>query len=173
LFGYDKGREYIKLESVVTHNDILRHDYLPADRRETFKRRAAVAAALAVTSVGAFYLQHSGETAQLPDVLQTAAESMSHPALGYIGAAMTVMIANGRMKRRLPVMETAFIGGTIANFATERTQDLAFRLNGYPANFLSDIQQTETAKDYAFALSGVALYVVTEKIAHTNKQPLD
>jgi hypothetical protein len=150
---------------VSKNPDILTHDYLPDDRRETLKRRAHIGAILAVISIAAFYTQHTGETRLLPDAIEKISESMSHPALGYIGAAVAVMIANSKLSRQLPVIETAFIGGTVANFATERAQDIAFRMNGYPANFLSTGQQHETIKDYAFALSGVALYALTEKLS--------
>lgn len=141
-------------------------------------RRVGIGVGLGAVSVGAVIAQYSGashDMLQLPlpteitHGMEAVSNSLAHPAVGYLGALVAVWAAD-RMKRKPNIIPTAIVGGTIANFSVETVQDVFFtglRNSGITetsSHFWEQAQWGESIKDYAFALGGVAIYLLSEKI---------
>lgn len=110
---------------------------------------------LGAVSAGAYMMQKLGMTHDIPSPGQEITESLSHPALGYLGAwvgAKAVGFANKKVG-------TAMLGGaTGANFFAEYVQ--AQVASSPEAHFLAPQNFGETSKDYLFALGGMTLFAV-------------
>lgn len=122
-------------------------------------KKFATATGLGIVSAAAYDAQQKGLTVGIEDdFLRGAAESLSHPVLGYVGA----WIGTAGLKRVLPDREkltfpVAAAVATAANFATEFAQDIVVRTSEF--QFLTEQQTGETIKDYVFALGGAGLYL--------------
>jgi hypothetical protein len=129
---------------------------MPVALTPSVRRRTSTAAGLSILSFFAYHAQHRGWTAELPDPAQAVAESLAHPALGYIGAWIGVRLGN---RSPLRVQERAAVAvGTVVNFAAEAAQDV---IDGtaHADGFLDPNHLPETAKDYVFALAGIGWYL--------------
>mgnify|MGYP000851833792 CR=1 FL=1 len=145
-------------------------EYLAADnKKQKLLWRLGIGGVLGALSFAAYQAQHTGMTIDLPQPARGIAESMSHPAVGYLGALLTVSIAD-RLPKRPPKIASAIAGGTVANFSVEAAQSEVFKLmqnsNDTIVGFLGEGQRIETVKDYVFALGGVGIYMLSERPLH-------
>jgi hypothetical protein len=89
--------------------------------------------------------------------VRTVVQDTAHPFVGFFGAA--VGYAAARRKEHLWA-KTAFAAATLANFSAEIGQEVLLfsdvRTHFYDAPL-------ETAKDYVFALVGVALFMARRR----------
>lgn len=154
------------------------------DDKNKLARRVGISVGLGAVSIGAVVAQYSGVShniLQLPLAtevthgMEAVANSLAHPAVGYLGALVTVWAAD-RMKRKPNIITTAIVGGTIANVSVETVQDIFFtglRNSGITeasSHFWEQAQWGESIKDYAFALGGVAIYFLSEKFGKPKAQ---
>lgn len=121
-------------------------------------------AGLVATSAFAFWAQRTNyyfHQGVQHEYVAAAMNSMAHPALGYIGAALgasAVAMVNRHKSTSINNDSALFAGATGLNFSAEYVQQ---KLLFTDYNFL---EHTETLKDYAFALGGMMLYkVITRK----------
>lgn len=150
-------------------------EYLAADnKKQKLLWRLGIGGALGALSFVAYQAQHTGMTIDLPQPARGIAESMSHPAVGYLGALLTVALAD-RLSKRPPKLVSAIVGGTVANFSVEAAQSEVFKLmqnsNDTIVGFLGEGQRIETVKDYVFALGGVGIYLLSEKLYTKSLRP--
>lgn len=119
-----------------------------------------VAAMVAVKGQHTDYYWGYGE--RMPNITEAMANSMAHPLVGFVGAAVGVSIARRRRKKeaRDSGSLAPIIMPVVANFYTEAAQ----------AAILSPDEQSlfwntprETVKDYCFALAGAAVYMAVQK----------
>jgi hypothetical protein len=145
------------------------------EKRFHLGRRIAIGASLGVVSAAAFYAQHSGMTDDMSWAGEKVAESMSHPAVGYLGALATVLLA-GKFKYRPAKKSDFLIGATIANAAAETAQDVAVNVThlfeGINNNawFIESSQWGESAKDYLAALGGLGIFMLGELIGKKSQE---
>lgn len=156
------------------------------DEKKTLRRRLLATGAFVGLSAAAVVGQHSGWNETMahmmttdPNVasgIESVANSMAHPGIGYISALLSVWAAD-HLRHKPPAAMSAVVGGTVGNFGVETLQDMAFSAgsavtSSVEANshFWEAAQAVETPKDYAFALGGVATYLISEKIAHVWEQ---
>ncbi len=127
---------------------------LKATLGERLARQAPVAAGL---SLVALYSKVAHNP--VPDYLpQPAYDSLAHPSLGYIGALSASMLADKFPRAHHWIL---LAGATTLNFATEFAQDIE-KNTAHP--FYEASQRAETAKDFAFALGGFALYSLRDAV---------
>gem|GEM_PF-6683589 len=108
--------------------------------------RLGVVCALGATAVTA---KHG----LLPD--GSIENSLAHPILGYVGAAVGVWSAK---HTKLGHKTSAFVGATVVNSAAEVGQELLDIGDG------TNLVSGENVKDYTFAVAGLGLYALSEKI---------
>lgn len=162
-------------------------EYMPMspeadEEKQTLRRRLIATGAFLGLSTAAVIGQHTGfnenmahmmsSDPNIADGIESVANSMAHPGIGYISAMLTVWAAD-HLRHKPPVAMSAVVGGTIGNFGVETLQDMAFSAGSAisssaeaNSHFWEAAQAVETPKDYAFALGGVATYLISEKVAN-------
>ena len=123
-------------------------------------RKATVAGALGIVSIAGFVGQRKGIIQDFSQPTRSIAESCSHPALGYLGAWLSTSILS-RFSDRFKVT-SAVVGASAANFATEAMQSTLLNSHLGDYNFLAEVNQHETAKDYLAALMGMGLFLLLD-----------
>lgn len=130
-------------------------------------RNTATAVMLGGISLAATMSEYSGNTERMDEVPRLIASSCAHPVLGYVGAwAADRIYKNEGGKIRKTAM---LLGATVANFVTETAQSFIVASPAY-ADFLSTRNLPETAKDYAFSLIGMGVYMFQNR-RKANSEP--
>ncbi len=115
---------------------------------------------LGLIAVLAHKMQVDVDMITWPDFPREVMNSMSHPFLGYIGAAIANVIFRTKSYAKRVYYGSGL--GTLANFGTEIAQ--AWWLPHTPeTNFLATRNMPETMKDYVFALGGIGIFAIREK----------
>lgn len=138
-----------------------------AELREKVKitRERVVGGLLGSAAVIAVKGQHTnyywGYGERIPDIAEAAANSMAHPFVGFIGAAVGVTLASRRRKKEIQGRSLApAIMPAVANFYTEAAQVAILNPNEQSLFWNTP---RETIKDYCFALAGAAIYMAMQK----------
>lgn len=147
---------------------MLENQERPTHELHDIKGKLATTVGLTGVAVSAYLGRRYNLIHELPDGQQAVVESMSHPVFGYVGA----FVASGLVKSDKVKRATIAVGAATAiNFGVEIAQDAAVyndmnNENSFYAN------TPETIKDYSFALGGVALYALHDKLTKRHSQPL-
>lgn len=124
------------------------------DATETLERSTTLLA-LSGLAIVAYLGERYQLTAHLPEELKDITDSCAHPVLGYAGAWVGSNIPKFRNFGSLVV-------AGVANFATEVSQSLVDS-SSLTATWLTHNTAPETAKDFAFALGGLCLFLARNK----------
>ncbi len=122
----------------------------------------------ATALAGAAILSKAAEVAgidhDMPTLARMAVDSGAHPIIGYMGAWAANTAANAVSRNPFGAVKAKFAlaAVTAANFAVEGAQSLLVASPQY-IDFMSQRNFPETAKDYAFALAGMGLYMFQQK----------
>jgi hypothetical protein len=135
----------------------------PAPENKNLQKSVVTALGLGLMALVGHKIQTSGLTYEIPDYPRLVTDSIKHPFVGYIGAAvghLATRLAARRSGREISQRETVgnmLAGATIANFGAEQSQSMLYAINEYK-DYFSAKQTPETIKDYFFALGGLWLY---------------
>ncbi len=113
---------------------------------------------LGVVAAEGFVGERVGAFHGLRGPVKAAANSISHPFIGYSVGWAAAVAANRRNITRPLKSVNAFVAVTTANFMVETGQSLILDNPGHKFSFLTAPERIETIKDYAFALGGLALF---------------
>lgn len=132
----------------------------PAPESSGLLTKIGVAAALGGLAAASKWAEYKGIDHDMIAPSRWTIDSTAHPLLGYMGAWAASAAANMSPRRPLGLLKgkAAFIGATAANFAVEGAQSFTVAASQY-VDFWSSRNLPETAKDYAFALAGMALFM--------------
>lgn len=130
----------------------------------------AIAAGLGVIAAETFIAERTHFANELADPLGTVLESGGHPWFGFSAGLVCIAAMKGKLH---PITKTKVIAGgvltTALNFGAEISQELILDPK---TSFIAHENRLETMKDWAFALSGLALvYMINRnrgKVANTD-----
>jgi hypothetical protein len=85
-------------------------------------------------------------------------DSAAHPLIGYMGAWAADMATTRFNPLEKVKVQTAWLGATAANFATEGIQSVTIAASQF-VDFWSAHNRMETSRDYVGALAGLVFYL--------------
>ena len=164
--------------------DIIADDPDLEDKKKNLLKRVGIGVGLGVTAGLALAGQRTGfnhDALPMFPLVEQGLNSMAHPAVGYLGALASVLAADHFVKRPPNRLLTAVVGGSVANAAIEVGQDVVYQA----AHFLSGGRDSvgsffdgfggssgfESVKDYGFALVGVGVYALSERVRRKKLEP--
>jgi hypothetical protein len=163
--------------------DTIADDSGRTEKIRTLRKRVGIGVGLGITTGLAVIGQRTGFNHDMPPIVEAGFNSMAHPAVGYLGALASVLTVDHLIKRPPNRLATAVLGGSVANAVIEVGQDIVFQAahtiqggSGSVASFFEGFGGSsgfESVKDYGFALAGVAIYALTERVRHKKVQGIE
>jgi hypothetical protein len=135
------------------------------ETRGPWRTRAYTSLGLVGLAAAVTITDRLGVKAGLPESADMVADSLRHPAAGYVGALAATLAIKG-----FGFKKTALAGATIANFGAEITQLAASQvptlasLRTRETEFYLAENLPETTKDLAFAIAGGGLLLMQNRL---------